>query len=126
MTPRQQQIVDLVAKGYSVEAVACRIGVSTNAVRLVLSRLGISTVAVLPGHVTIHDAARRIGMDDYALYRGMRRGELRHVALGARYYVTMEWVHIWLYNAPYRVRARELMRRLSAVQRAEGAAPIRF
>lgn len=112
MTRRQQQIADLVAKGYSVEAIACHIGVSTNAVRLTLSRLGISTVSVPLGHVAISEAARRIRMDDYKLYRGMRDGTLRHMKSGSRYYVTMEWVHIWMNNAPYRVKAREMMRRL--------------
>ena len=112
MTTKQQQIVDLVAEGYSVEAIACCIGVSTNAVRLTLSRLGISTVAVPPGHVTIHDAARRVRMDDYELYRGMARGDLKHVKCVSRYYVTMEWVDIWMNNAPYRVQAREMVRRL--------------
>ena len=114
MATKQQQIVDLIGQGYSVEAIACRIDVSTNAVRLTLSRLGISTVVVPSGHVTIHEAARRVGMDDYELYRGMTRGDLRHVACGSRYYVTMEWVHIWMNNAPYRVQAREMARRLFA------------
>ena len=56
MTPRQRQIANLMAEGYSAEAIARRMGASTNAVRLILSRLGISTVTVPSGHVGIRDA----------------------------------------------------------------------
>ena len=114
MTPRQQQIADLVAEGYSVPAIANRLGTSENAVRLTLSRLGISTVVVPDGYLTIGEAARRVGMADYELYRGIARGELRHVRCGSRCYVTTRWVHMWMYNRPCRVKAREMVRRLFA------------
>ena len=56
--------------------------------------------------------ARRVRMNACNLYRGIHCGDLRHVVCGSRYYVTMEWVHIWMFNAPYRIKAREMVRRL--------------
>lgn len=112
MTPRQRKIVDLLAKGHSVIAIASLVGSSENAVRLILSRLGMSTVAVPPGHVGIREAARRVRMEASKLYRAIRRGELRHVQSRSRRYVTMEWVHIWIQNDPYRVWAREMAQRV--------------
>jgi hypothetical protein len=121
MTPRHEQIVELIAQGYSVPAVACRLGTSENSIRLILSRLRISAVVVPPGFVTIPEAARRVRMPAYRLYAGIRQGDLRRVRSGSRLYTKMEWVSIWRDNDPYRVKAREMMRLLLAHKDKQGA-----
>jgi len=116
MTPRQREIVALVAEGWSVPAIAGRVKASENAVRLVLSRLGVSAVRRPPGHLTIREAALRVPTSTHKLYRALRglHGSLRSVKAGGRYFTTRAWLLDWLENIPQRVKAREMMRKLFA------------
>jgi hypothetical protein len=112
MTPRQQQIFDLMSAGYSVDAIACRLGLSSKCVLWHLFRIGVRLKAVPEGYVSVTEAAKRSGLSEFALRNGIRNHDLWYIRSGRQVYTKMEWVQIFINNSPYRKQAKEMLKRL--------------
>ena len=113
MTLRQQQIVDLWNQGYSIEAIAGRLGITVSTVTQLLFREPWGRdFGAPPGYVSLPKAARHFGVPVDNIFQAIERGELPALFRNRHVYITMEAVDNWLDNSHYHRQARALAARV--------------
>jgi hypothetical protein len=113
-TPRQRQIIELLAEGYSADAIACRLGISHKTVNWYLSRIEVRKQYIPPGFITLAQAADKVGLPVGLLHKGIGFNDLKYVWFGSQRYTKLKWVRIWIDSLNYRRRANTMVSRLFA------------
>jgi hypothetical protein len=111
-TPRQKQIMELFKQGYSVDAIACKLGIKFNTVGWYLRKIHVPACTTPPGYITIEEAARKVGMGIPELRKGIKLGDLRFVMHNRRIFTTHTWVRNFINNLPYRLQAKKMQEKL--------------
>lgn len=99
------ELIRLHAAGYSVLAIAERLGITCQRACGALKNAGCVKRPIPDGYITIRQAAERVGLDHQDAVISFRLGNLRSVKLHGVAYTKPEWVDLWVQNYQWRKNA---------------------
>jgi hypothetical protein len=92
----QRATLTLLHDGYSIEAVACRLGLSIGSIRAIMLDHGQKFISDPEGYSTLRAEAKRVGLTYSTLHRAVICKQLPVILSCGHRYVKPELVDLWL------------------------------